>query len=60
MKSRMMMDEMAEAFSFYHPEYFPTKQMVGRWARTVGYRLHKQKFSGKQVYFYIKDNISND
>lgn len=54
MPARMMMDEMAEAFASEHPELFPTKQMIGRYARRKGYVLRKQTIDNKQIYFYIK------
>ena len=56
LKPRMMVDEMAEVFAFDHPELFPTKSAVGRYAKKIGYKLHKQKLNGKQTYFYIRNN----
>lgn len=58
LKPRMMGDEMAEVFSIDHPELFPTKNAVGRYARKIGYKLHKQKINNKQIYFYIKDDTN--
>lgn len=57
LKIRMMNDEMAELFKFDHPELFPTKQAVGRYAKQIGYRVQKQKLNGKQIYFYVKKSI---
>ena len=43
--------------SYYskHYAYEPTKQRVGRWAKTAGFKLAKQMIHGKTIYFYIKD-----
>lgn len=54
MKPRMMMDEMAAAFTAEHPELFPTKQMIGRYARRKGYTRQKQTIDNRQIYYYIK------
>jgi len=47
-------DTMAEVFAANHPGIFPTKAIVGRWAKSIGYKHTKQMVNRKIVWYYLK------
>lgn len=59
LKIKMTFEEMAEVFSYEHPELIPNKSNVGRFAKKLGYRLIKQTVNYKQIYSYFNPQFKN-
>jgi len=54
LKDRMSYPEMYEAFQAYEPRFEPNPNMVGRFAKKMGYYRTKQVKNGVITYFYAK------
>ncbi|NDV63977.1 hypothetical protein [Bacteroides sp. 224] len=58
LKPVMTNDELAVLYA--QISYFkPNKNRVGRWAKTLGYRLTKQMIDRKVLWFYINEQIED-
>ena len=58
LRPKMTNDELALLYS--QISYFtPNKNRVGRWAKTLGYKITKQMVEGKIVWFYINEQIKS-
>lgn len=52
-KNKVTVEEMKEYYAAHFP-FQPNNQRVGRFAKTIGYKLAKQMVNRKYQYFYIK------
>jgi hypothetical protein len=56
LRPQMSVEEMSEYYAANHP-YLPTRQRVGRYAKTIGFRLVKQMVHRKYIYFYARTDM---
>lgn len=54
---KISVDDMKAYYATKFP-YEPNGQRVGRYAKSIGFRLAKQMVNRKYQYFYIRDNKS--
>ena len=57
LKTRMTFDEMSEVYSMNFSYFTPNRSNVGRFAKTLGYKLTKQMVDRKVYLFYINEQV---
>lgn len=59
LKKRMTFEEMADHFEDVTGK-FPTKSSVGKFARQMGFEIHKPYINGVLHFFYVNPNIGKE
>lgn len=59
-KPKVTVDEMRQYYVFNFPYLELNNQRLGRFAKKIGYRLTKQMKNRKYIYFYLKEDLTQN